>query len=146
MAGEAEDGTGGDEGSDGGDGTVMSDGWDKEKPAQKYDQGKVRMGLIPPEVLELLGDVYSQGAGKYGDFNWLKGLKYSRIYDAMLRHLCAWLKGERWDGDSGCHHLAAVMWGCGTLMMYEKLLGVDLDDRPCMFYRRMRDAGAGDSK
>lgn len=39
----------------------------------KYDDGKLRIDLIPPEVIRALAMVFAYGADKYGRWNWEKG-------------------------------------------------------------------------
>lgn len=97
----------------------------------KYDTDKNRLDLLPTLALEEVGRVYSIGARKYTDRNWEKGLKFSRIFGALLRHLFAWWRGEKYAQDDGQHHLASVVW-CGlTLLHYDLLKQYQkFDDRP----------------
>ena len=39
--------------------------------ALRYNEGKPRLGLIPPQIIEGLGHVLSFGAQKYDDNNWV---------------------------------------------------------------------------
>ena len=78
--------------------------------------------------MEEVAKVYTIGT-KYGDWNWQKGIKYSRIVGAIFRHLYAWVRGEKHDKADGQHHLASVIWGCMTLMEYERYRP-EFDDRP----------------
>lgn len=87
----------------------------------------IRMDLIPPYVLWELGRVYGLGAAKYEDHNWRKGYKWSNSSAALQRHFQRWLNGETHD-EGGFHHLAAVMWHAGTLMVFEQE-HPELDDR-----------------
>jgi hypothetical protein len=96
----------------------------------RYDEGKLRWDLIPVEPLEALARVYTIGAQKYAEQNWRKGMKWSRVIAPILRHLAAWRKGNRFDLEGQFEHLAAVIWGCVTLMEYERL-GLGEDDRVC---------------
>ena len=84
----------------------------------KNDEGKIRLDLIPVDALWEVGRAYTIGT-KYGDWNWQKGLKYSRIIAALLRHLFKWVMGETYDQQDGQHHLSSVVW-CGlTLLHYD---------------------------
>lgn len=96
--------------------------------AIKHDAGKSRFSLVPVEPLSELVKVYDIGCAKYGRENWRKGMDWSRVYDAMMRHLLAWWGGEKRDPVDGQHHLASVAFGAMTLMWYE-LRGVGCDDR-----------------
>lgn len=98
--------------------------------AVKHDKGKVRHSLIPWEPLHKLAEVYTLGAAKYGDHNWRKGMPYTRVLDALKRHLHDWevLRVTR-DEQDGQHPLASVAWCAFTLIYYE-MYGVGEDDRP----------------
>lgn len=94
----------------------------------KYDEGKLRYDLIPPIPLQELARVFTIGAVKYGDENWRKGMKWKRIFGAIMRHAWAWMRGERLDHESGIHHLAHAAWGCLVLIEYE-ICSTGEDDR-----------------
>lgn len=96
----------------------------------KHDEEKTKFHLIPDYPLEELAKLYTEGAKKYEDWNWKKGMKWSRVFSALLRHLYAWRRGIRYDDETSREHLSAVMWACCTLMEYERL-GLGEDDRPC---------------
>ena len=98
----------------------------------KHDQDKDAFGLIPIRPLRLLARLYTYGASKYGKNNWRKGGDWSRLYDAIQRHLTAFWEGQDIDevsaGGSGLPHVIAAAWGCLTLCEY-MLLGIGKDDR-----------------
>lgn len=54
-------------------------------------------------------------------------MDWSRVLGSTERHLGEWLEGERYDEETGCHHLAQVAWNVLVLMTYE-LLGLGKDD------------------
>jgi len=87
--------------------------------AIKSDQEKIRMDLIPPHALTEIAKVFTFGAKKYDDWNYIKngGLKLSRVYGALLRHMFAWFKGEAKDPETGESHLAHA--GCCIMMLLE---------------------------
>lgn len=73
----------------------------------KYDSGKPRWGLLPYEELEDVVKVLTFGSQKYADDNWKKVPDaQNRYFDAAMRHLIAWKKGEREDQETGISHLA----------------------------------------
>ena len=97
-----------------------------EKKGLRYDKGKNRLDLIPPEWLWALGLVMTQGAKKYADRNWEKGMAYSSVMGPLKRHLEKYNAGERYDmfdadgtPGTGCHHLAIVAWNALALMTYD---------------------------
>lgn len=96
----------------------------------KKDDGKLRMDLVPPLPLEKLAEVYTIGANKYSDNGWLKNpIPQNRVLAAMKRHLAAWEKGEDRDPVDGQLHMAAIAWGCFTIMHYREY-GLTPDERP----------------
>jgi len=94
----------------------------------KCDTDKFRYDLIPSEPLAALAHVYTLGARKYGDDNYLAGMKWGRVIGALFRHLEAWRRGETFDLEDGQHHLSSVAWCAFTLFMYE-LHNIGEDDR-----------------
>ena len=97
--------------------------------AARFSEGKTRHDLIPAWPLEELSKVYTYGSQKYDDDNWRKGLKWRKnVIGPLLRHLWKWIRGEKLDEESNCHHLAMVVWQCFCLMEYERC-SVGRDDR-----------------
>jgi hypothetical protein len=100
----------------------------------KYDQGKERYDLIDAYALDQLAKVYTFGAGKYEDNNWRKGMKWSRIFGALMRHSWKFWRakmgiGSELDDESGLPHLAHAAWCCFTLLNYS-VYRTEFDDRP----------------
>lgn len=99
--------------------------------AQRDNQtDKLRYDLIPVGCLEALAKVYTDGAKKYGDRNYEKGMPYMRVFASLLRHAFAWVKG-----DTSERHMANVAWNAFALLHYEDQLRRgslpgSLDDRP----------------
>ncbi len=97
--------------------------------AARYSVGKIRYDLIPSYPIDELAKVYTYGTTKYNSDNWRKGLKWRKdVVGPVFRHLWKWIKGEKIDEESGCHHLAMVLWNICTLIEYERC-GVGIDDR-----------------
>jgi len=92
----------------------------------RFDEGKVRHDLIPAWALERIAEVYTYGAQKYDDDNWLKGMKWWKIQGPLERHYNKWKRGRVKDDESNCYHLAMVAWNAIALMVYEEFkLGED---------------------
>lgn len=94
----------------------------------KYDNGKPPMSLVDRHAIEEIAKVLAFGAQKYEAHNWRKGIAYSRLLDAAMRHLFAFADGEDMDPESGLSHVAHA--GCCIVF----LLGMinarpDMDDR-----------------
>lgn len=79
---------------------------------------KNRLSLVPPLFIKILGWVFTYGAKKYADGNWMRGIKYSEVYEASMRHLLDFWDGMDTDKESGLEHLAHAFWGIGVLYYY----------------------------
>jgi hypothetical protein len=80
-------------------------------------QGKPKLSDVPPVALFALGAAMSDGASKYGRYNWREtGTTASVFYDAMHRHLADWYNGEDFAHDSKVNHLAHIMASCAILL------------------------------
>ena len=99
-----------------------------EKEGVKYDGGKLRYDLLPADSLKELVKVYTMGAEKYTDHNWRKGLKWSRVFGALMRHAWSWFMGEDLDPESGLNHMTHAAWNCFTLVSFAAT-HPELDDR-----------------
>lgn len=96
---------------------------------RKDDAGKPRMDLLPPTALLEIASVLTLGAAQYGEYNWLKGMKWSRLIGAASRHMAAFSAREDNDPISGFSHLAHAAC-CMLFLLTYKQLGLGEDDRP----------------
>jgi hypothetical protein len=96
----------------------------------KYDEGKLRLDLVPVDALREIAKVLTFGANKYADRNWEKGMKYSRVYGALLRHVTSFWGGESVDPETGISHLAHAGCCLMFLLAFEQREMTDFDDRP----------------
>ena len=72
--------------------------------SKKFDNGKLRMELIPTSAYKALGNVLTFGAKKYSPNSW-RSVEVERYVGALLRHLCAYLDDPYGvDEESGLHH------------------------------------------
>ena len=83
--------------------------------------GKGRYDLISPLFLKRLAKHFENGAKKYGDRNWEKGIPLSSYLDSAMRHLGNYLEGLR-DED----HLAAAAWNISCLIHMEEMIEREL--------------------
>lgn len=91
--------------------------------------GKLKLSDIPPIALFGLGEAMSNGAKKYGRFNWRETeVTASVFYDAWMRHSADWYAGEDVATDSLVHHLKHIMAGCAIVLDAIEC-GVFIDDR-----------------
>lgn len=90
---------------------------------------KLMWELLPLLDLEDVVKVYTQGAKKYGPNNW-QNLPdgYNRYKAAMFRHLLEYEKGNWIDSDTGCIHLAQVVWNALAILHIEKVKRNDVQD------------------
>jgi Domain of unknown function (DUF5664) len=94
----------------------------------KLDSNKPDLSLIPTDAIWGTAAALSYGANKYARHNFRKGIAYSRLVAAAMRHLTAWNEGEELDSESGLSHLDHAM---ATLAML-KFMSVnktEMDDR-----------------
>ena len=104
----------------------------------KYDADKVRMDLLPPELLFSVADILTFGAKKYADRNWEAGMSWGRVFAALMRHMWAWWGGKApttknfvfgdLDLETGRSHLWHAGCCIAFLITYEER-GVGTDDR-----------------
>jgi len=95
----------------------------------KHDQEKIRLDLIPPQLIWGVGRGLTHGATKYGDRNWEDGIEWNRVYGALQRHLNAWWMGEDKDLESGESHLAHAACCIAFLLTYAET-HPEFDNRP----------------
>lgn len=102
----------------------------QETKAVRFNEGKVRYDLIPPEFIKEVASVFTFGANKYKPNNW-KGFtpeQQEEIKGSLLRHIYAYLEGEENDPESGLSHLAHA--GCNlAFMIYFKHLKEDKEKK-----------------
>lgn len=76
-----------------------------ESQELKHDGGKLRLALVPPELIEGVGAVRTFGVQKYGDSECWKKVEPYRYKDALMRHICEYLKNPKSvDEESGLPH------------------------------------------
>lgn len=95
-----------------------------------------RFDLIPADALWELAEHYGKCGGngadispKYEERNWEKGYKWSLSYDAALRHLNEFWRGEDVDPESRSLHVISAAWHCMVLAAYT-LRKAGTDNRP----------------
>lgn len=91
---------------------------------------KVQFSQIPSEFLWQLAEHYGgntpEFGGKYERDNWLKGYRWSLSEDALMRHFHLWKGGQRYDEETGRHHLICCAWHIVALFIYDlRKLGTD---------------------
>lgn len=98
----------------------------------KADAGKERFDLIPPGPLLRLADLFTKGSVKYSARNWEAGMRYGKVFSAMMRH--AWkfwgrIDENDLDPQDLQHHLDSVAW-CAIVLREFIDTHPECDDRP----------------
>lgn len=89
------------------------------QPKQQFSTGAVRgtdanatrFDLLSPIVEYALAATYGEGASKYGDDNWLKGIPSKDCINHARRHIILWM-----IGDDSEDHLAHAIWNLATII------------------------------
>lgn len=103
---------------------VSTDGesWSRDRPSQEFikkDSGKLRWSLMPFNELKDVVKVLMKGAEKYSPDNWKKCDDTTRYKDALMRHVVAYVSGDKIDEEFGLSHLAHAMCNCLFLMWFD---------------------------
>jgi hypothetical protein len=84
----------------------------------KHDEGKPRLELVPPAIIEAVGEVRTYGVEKYSDPDNWKLVDKERYKGALMRHLCEYLRDENSvDEESGLSHLKHI--ACNVAFLLE---------------------------
>lgn len=81
--------------------------------------------LISPYALRGLAETYGEGAGKYGDDNWLKGMSAKVLLQHALAHFNQYALGATEEDD-----LSHGLWGLVAMMHFEELKPEMMDIQP----------------
>jgi len=101
----------------------------KEKEeAKRYNEGKIRYDLIDDYAIEQMAKVLTEGAKKYDEQNWRKGMKWSKAEASFKRHIASYKEGEDFDPETGLYHLSHAMVNLMFMVNYYRT-HPELDDR-----------------
>lgn len=73
------------------------------------DADETRYDLISPIAMDVIARTCAEGAAKYDDFNWEKGMPAHDALNHALRHIYKFLGGDRSED-----HLGHAMWNVGA--------------------------------
>lgn len=94
---------------------------DMAATGKKFDTGKLRYDLIPPEVLEALATILTYGAEKYAPNSWQSLDDFENRYTAaLMRHMVARRKGEKVDPESGMNHADHMLCNAAFLAWQDR--------------------------
>ncbi len=80
------------------------------------DAEATRYDLISPIGLEAVARTCAEGAAKYSDYNWERGMPVHDLLNHALRHIYQYLAGDRSED-----HLPHAAWGLLAAIHSEKL-------------------------
>lgn len=91
---------------------------------------KAHLELVPDSAIAYMSLAFTEGALKYGRFNWrIAGVRASVYRAAGDRHRKKWWNGEWADPKTRVPHLASSM-ACDAIILDAHLCGKLTDDRP----------------
>lgn len=91
--------------------TVSASGGAKGVKPQRYD-------LIPVYPMDLLAELYGNGAAKYAAHNWRNGYEWSNSYSAAMRHMTTFWNGEDNDPEMGLPHVTSAAFHMFALAQF----------------------------
>ncbi len=80
------------------------------------DAEETRYDLISPIGLEAVAKTCAEGAEKYGDWNWERGMPVHDLLNHAIRHIYRYLAGDRSED-----HLPHAAWGLLAAIHSEQL-------------------------
>lgn len=88
----------------------------------KADAGKLRLSLVPSEIIRAVARVREYGVNKYGEKESWREVEVERYRDALLRHILAYKDDpDGVDEESGLPHLEHVACNVAFLLEMEKM-------------------------
>jgi hypothetical protein len=91
---------------------------------------KLSMCVLPDVAVAHANHAMSNGARKYGPYNWReKSVGATTYINAARRHLAQWYDGQEVAEDSEVHHLGHAM-ACLAILLDAQEAGGLIDDRP----------------
>ena len=112
----------------------------KSGAVRDIQEGKGRMDLLPACAIIRLSKHFENGAKKYEERNWEKGIPTHSFIDSAIRHLMKYL-----DGATDEDHLCAAAWNCMCCMWTEEKRP-DLIDIPSRLNTVVDTSGKEDTK
>ena len=95
----------------------------EEKTEYNYSKGKARLDLVPPILVEAVGEIMTYGIEKYEEGSW-RTVEPHRYRAALLRHLMQYLKDPlSIDTESGYLHLWHAACNIAFLLELDGLKG-----------------------
>ena len=91
-----------------------------KKQEAKADAGKLKLSLVPTEIIRNIAVIREYGNRKYGSSENWRTVDKQRYVDALYRHWLAYIDGERYDQESGLPHIWHVACNLAFIIEMEK--------------------------
>lgn len=101
----------------------------------RFNENKLRYDLVEPHAHRDMVEVLTDGAVKYYDRNWEKGLSWTSVIASLKRHIAAIEEGEDYDPESGRLHAAHAACNIHFLNAFYYIFPQG-DDRPKKFLKQ----------
>jgi Domain of unknown function (DUF5664) len=99
-------------------------------PKDAIASSKLDMGLVPDTMVANAALAFTEGALKYGRYNWrIAGVRASVYHAALRRHVAKWWNGQDIDPKTGVPHLANAL-ACIAIILDAQEYNRITDDRP----------------
>lgn len=99
-------------------------------PKDAVGATKLSMHLVPDTLIAFAALAFTEGALKYGKFNWrVAGVRASIYLDALERHMAKYRNGEWDDPVTRVPHLANAL-ACIGILLDAHVNAMLTDDRP----------------
>ena len=93
----------------------MKDG-DTRHLYNALDLFRLAMGCDMPTLMLEVAKHYEEGAKKYGEYNWQKGIPTHCYIDSAVRHYLKWLRGDTDEDHSRAFvwNIISCIWTCNN--------------------------------
>lgn len=78
--------------------------------------GEGRYDLLSPHAIHRLALVFEEGAKKYSDRNWERGIPEGDLIDHALRHIF-----QHMMGDTSEDHIGHAFWNLGAILHFQEV-------------------------
>lgn len=80
------------------------------------DKFRAAIGWDQPTLLLQVSKHFEEGAKKYGEYNWQKGIPTHCYIDSAIRHYLKWLRGDRdeFHDRAFCWNILCCIWTCNN--------------------------------
>lgn len=91
---------------------------DNDGGGLRFNKDKPRYDLVQPLAHADMVQVLTDGAKKYDERNWERGMSWTTVLQSLKRHIAAFERGEDYDLESGRLHMSHVACNAHFLNAY----------------------------